>query len=102
MSGETKTTTDHEQIRTWAQERGGRPARVHNAFGSKREDCILQIDFLHDKYDDDVEELTWDAFFEMFDRENMVLVYQTETEGGRPSSFGRIVRQAGVAQALID
>lgn len=102
MSGETKTTTNHEEIRQWAADRGGRPARIHNTFGSTQDSCVLQIDFLYDKYDDDVKEVTWDEFFELFDREQMVLVYQTETEGGKLSRFGRVVKKEGVPQAVIE
>jgi len=102
MAGETKTTRDHEEIRRWAEDRGGRPARLHHAFGAKPESCHLQIDFLQEKYNDDVEPIAWEAFFELFDREQMVLVYQTETEGGKKSCFARIVKQEGVAQALIE
>lgn len=102
MAGETKTTTNHEEIQQWAQSRGGRPARIHNSFGAPADGSVLQIDFLHEKYNDDVEEITWEDFFAMFDREHMVLVYQTETEGGKPSCFGRIVRQENVPQAVIE
>ena len=28
MAGESKTTTDHDEIRRWVEERGGRPAAV--------------------------------------------------------------------------
>ena len=102
MAGETKTTTNHDEIRRWAHDRGGRPSRIHNTFGSTLDSCVLQIDFLHDKYDDDVQEITWEEFFDLFDREHMVLVYQTETEGGNLSRFGRIVRQESVPQAVIE
>ncbi|MCI0632141.1 MAG: hypothetical protein L0Y44_15970 [Phycisphaerales bacterium] len=102
MPGETKTTTDHQEIRQWVQDRGGRPVRVRNTFGSTSDTCVLQIDFLFEKYNDDVEEIGWEEFFTLFDREHMVMVYQTETEGGRESRFARIVRQDSVAQAVIE
>ena len=102
MSGEIKTTTDHEEVRRWAQDRGGSPACVHNPFNTAGETSELRIDFLHEKYNDDVREVTWEEFFALFDRQRMVLVYQTETEGGKVSRFGRIVRPDGVAQALIE
>jgi hypothetical protein len=102
MQGETKTTTDHDEIRRWAEDRGGSPARIHNAFGAAPTACVLQIDFVHEKYNDDVEPIAWDEFFRLFDQENMVLVYQTETEGGKRSCFGRIVRRENVPQAVIE
>lgn len=101
MNGQTKVTTDHDEIRRWADERNGRPVSVKqdplNPNGS-----TIQIDFLYDKYDDNIEAISWDAFFESFEHEALALVYQTETEGGRLSRFGRIVRRANVPQAVIE
>jgi hypothetical protein len=101
MNGETKVTTDHEEIRHWAQERNGRPVSVKrdplNPNGS-----IIQIDFLYDKYDDNIHEISWNEFFDAFENDALALVYQTETEGGRLSRFGRIVRRENVPQAVIE
>lgn len=102
MSGEIKTTTDHDEVQRWAQERGGSPARVHNPFNNSGDGFELRIDFLREKYNDDVHPLSWEEFFDIFDRQRMVLVYQSETEGGKLSRFGRIVKPDGVAQALIE
>ena len=41
-SASSKTTTDHEQIRKWAEERNGRPAVVRTR---KEQGGILRIDF---------------------------------------------------------
>jgi hypothetical protein len=35
MAGESHTTTDHGESRRWAEERGGRPARVKESRFSK-------------------------------------------------------------------
>jgi hypothetical protein len=102
MNGDTKTTTDHAQIRSWAEDRGGRPVRVHGVFGRQADASDLRIDFLFEKYNDDVEQISWEDFFTQFDREKLVLVYQSETEGGSMSRFARIVRRDEVAQAVIE
>jgi hypothetical protein len=102
MSGDTKSTTDHDLIRKWAEDRGGRPVRVLNVFGAQPDESHLRIDFLFDKYDDGVQQISWDEFFAIFDREGMALVYQTETESGILSRFGRIVRSNAVPQAIIE
>ena len=102
MSGDTKTTTDHDEIRAWAEARGGRPVQVTNAFAAQPGEAHLRIDFLHDKYDDGIREVGWDEFFRVFDQHDMVLVYQSETEAGALSRFGRIVRREAVAQAVIE
>jgi hypothetical protein len=44
MATETKMTTEHEQIRRWVEERGGKPARVRGT-GSDDDPGILRIDF---------------------------------------------------------
>lgn len=102
MNSDTKTTTDHEQIQSWAEDRGGRPVRVHGVFGRQPDSTDLRIDFLFEKYNDDVEQISWEEFFTQFDREKLVLVYQSETEGGSMSRFARIVGRDEVAQAVIE
>ena len=40
-----KTTTDHNTILTWAEVRGGHPARVRETASKKGAGGILRIDF---------------------------------------------------------
>ena len=71
---ESRTTTDHDVIRRWAEERGGRPAKVIG-----QEPIALRIDFPGE--DDDGEELTpisWDEFFTAFEEKNLIFLYQQE------------------------
>jgi len=35
MAGETKITTDHDEIRRWVEARGGKPATVKGTGGRK-------------------------------------------------------------------
>lgn len=39
------TTTDHEEIRRWAEERGGRPASVKGTEHGREKAGILRINF---------------------------------------------------------
>lgn len=85
-----KSTTDHEEIRRWAEERDARPTVVrdtHDQEGSG----ILRFDM--PGYDDggDLEEVTWDEFFEIFDDRKLALIYQDETAQGETSYFNRFV-----------
>jgi len=101
MPGETKVTTDHHEIRRWAEDRGGRPVRVkHDVLNPSA--STVQIDFLFDQYDDNLEEVSWEQFFEAFESHGLALVYQTETENGKVSRFGRIVPRNAVEQAVIE
>lgn len=89
MSAASKTT-DHDKIRRWAEERGGRPATVRATGDS--EAGILRIDF--DPPDEGLQEISWEKFFEKFDKENLVFLYQEKTEDGSTSRFHKFVDRA--------
>lgn len=101
MNGESKVTTDHEEIRRWAEVRGGRPVSVKRDPLNPSRSC-LQIDFLFEKYNDDIHEISWEEFFDTFEREGLAMVYQTETEGGQTSRFARIVKRELIPQAVLE
>jgi hypothetical protein len=90
MSGESKTTTDHEEIRRWVEARGGRPARVKDT-GEGDDPGILRIDFPGDGDDEGLEPISWDEWFEWFDRNGLAFVYQDEKADGEPSTFNKLV-----------
>lgn len=85
----SQTTTDHDEIRRWAEERDGRPSRVKGT----GEGGVLRIDF-GDK-DDSLEEIAWDEFFEVFEDSGLAMVYQEETKDGSVSRFNKLVRRDG-------
>jgi len=80
--GSAKTTKDHETIRRWAEEHGGRPARVKGAGAD--DSGMLRLDF--GEQDAALEEISWDEFFEEFDDSDLKFLYQEDTisveEGG--------------------
>lgn len=83
--GSATRTTDHDTIRKWAEARGGRPARVR----SEEPGGILRIDF--GEPEERLEEIGWDEFFEIFDRNGLTFLYQEETEDGGTSRFNKFV-----------
>lgn len=87
MASATKTT-DHEEIRRWAEERGGRPARV-KASGGAGGAGILRLDF--GDPDPSLEKISWEEFFETFEASKLALLRQDETEGGQTSRFNKLV-----------
>ena len=89
---ESITTTNHDEIRRWAEERGGKPATVKGT-GDAERPGILRIDFPGYAGDDELEHIEWGEFFEKFDKEGLAFVYQEETADGRPSRFGKFVRR---------
>jgi hypothetical protein len=90
MPNLSKTTKDHEEIRRWAEERGGKPAHVKST-GSGEDIGILRIDFPGYSGAGSLESITWEQWFEKFDERNLALLYQEETAGGQRSNFNKIV-----------
>src|SRR5438477_11848746 len=97
---QSKVTTDHDEIRKWAEARGGRPATVRST-QSKNDVGIIRIEFpdAPNAKDDALEEISWEEFFEKFDEANLALLYQEETARGQRSNFNKIVgRETAVAR----
>jgi hypothetical protein len=85
-----QTTTDHEKIRKWVKERGGRPSTVTET----EEDGhagILRIDF--GPKEEGLEEIEWDEFFRKFDEAELAFLYQDRTADGQLSRFHKFVRR---------
>jgi hypothetical protein len=90
MSKQSKTTTDHRQIQTWAEKRGGKPATVKSTARGK-EPGVLRIDFPDYSGEGTLEEISWDEFFDKFDKEKLAFLYQDETAEGNESRFCKLV-----------
>lgn len=88
--GESKTTTDHETIRQWTEERGGVPATVRQT-ESGDEPGVLRIHFPGQSDDDNFDELSWETFFEEFEKNDLAFLYQEETKEGKQSRFFKFV-----------
>ncbi|BAM04989.1 hypothetical protein [Phycisphaera mikurensis] len=90
MSSSTKTT-DHDEIKAWAEGRGGKPATVSDTAGGDA--GVIRIMFPDDQNSDSdgLEEISWEAFFEKFDQSGLALLYQEETADGQKSSFNKLV-----------
>lgn len=86
---EAKTTTDHEEIKRWVEQRGGHPATV-KATEQGDEPGILRIDFPDYSGGDTLERIGWDEFFEKFDNEDLAFLYQDEIDG-KESRFSKFV-----------
>jgi hypothetical protein len=86
----SKTTQDHEEIRKWAEARGGKPSHVKRT-GSKDDVGILRIDFPGYSGEGTLEPITWEEFFEKFDERKLALVYQETTAEGERSNFNKLI-----------
>lgn len=77
-SQENIVTTNHEEIRRWAEQRGGKPARV---IGGPEDDGTggIRIDFPGEEVGEEVlEEISWTEFFERFEKQNLAFFYKAE------------------------
>jgi hypothetical protein len=90
MAGESKMTTNHDEIRKWAEARDGKPATVKST-ASKDNAGLLRIDFPGYKGEGTLEEITWDEFFKKFDEKNLAFLYQDKTSSGEESRFFKFV-----------
>ena len=92
MSAESKQTIDHDEIRNWVEERGGKPARVKQS-GKSRSGGLLRIDYPGFSGEDSLEEITWEEFFEAFEKNNLAFLYQDETKAGKESRFSKLIER---------
>lgn len=88
MSSATPTT-DHDEIRRWAEERGGHPAIVAATAENDRPGAILRIDFDDPGGDDDpgLKRIGWEEFFRIFDENDLAFLRQDEDD----SRFNKFV-----------
>ncbi len=92
MTRESLTTTDHETIKQWAEERGGRPVSVEGTEAVGEEAGVLRIDFPDsDDSEENFREISWEEFFEKFEKEKLAFLYQEKTHDGEVSRFNKLV-----------
>jgi hypothetical protein len=88
----SRVLTDHDEIREWAEERGGNPACVQGT-GGKGDIGMLRLEFPDQPgaNDDKLEPIEWDEFFEKFDERGLALLVQEKTASGETSNFNKLV-----------
>lgn len=78
--GGAHTTTDHGEIRTWAEDHGGKPAAVKTTH--KDGDVgIIRIMFpdAPNTDHDALQEISWDEFFQEFEKRDLALLYEEDS-----------------------
>ena len=96
-AGEAQVTTDHNKIRQWVEERGGRPAVV---VGTEEPDDggVLRIDYPGYRGEGRLKPISWDEFFKKFEEKKLAFLYQDKTASGRPSRFSKLVSRETAAR----
>jgi len=91
MAGISRTITDHDEIRRWAEWRGDRPARVKGTDGVEGAD-ILQIRSHVVGEDHDLEDIDSAASVEKFEESRLLFRYPDEAREVETSYFLKLVR----------
>lgn len=91
MNSQSHTTTDHDEIRRWAEERGGTPAHVRDTGSNKGDAGVLRIVFSDDEAQ--LQPIEWDDWFDKFDHAGLAFLYQDKTSDGTESRFFKLVNR---------
>jgi hypothetical protein len=85
-----KTTTNHDEIRKWVEKHGGHPAVVA-ATENKGGGGLLRIDYDEPGGNDDdrLHRITWNEFFEIFDKNDIAFLYDPDGD----SRFSKFVEK---------
>jgi hypothetical protein len=90
----SKTTTNHDEIRKWAEERNAKPSTVKRT-GNKEDPGILRLNFPGYTGADSLQEISWDEWFKKFDEQQLALLCQEQTKDGQKSNFNKLVSRNG-------
>ena len=94
----SRVLTDHDEIRSWAEERDARPSAVQRTHTDDSVG-IIRLDFPGYSGENSLEEIEWDEWFDKFDDNNLALIVQDQTAGGERSNFNKIVSRDSVESA---
>lgn len=88
----SKTTRDHDEIRKWAEKHGAVPSEVASTHKGK-DPGILRFQFpkAKNQKDDNLQEISWEDFFQKFDESDLELIYQEKTADGEVSNFNKLI-----------
>lgn len=89
---ESKTTDNHNTIKKWVEDRYGEPALVDGIVDKGKAGEMLRINF-HDRSTESLNVISWELFFEIFEDNNLELLYQEETTDGDESKFYKFVNK---------
>jgi hypothetical protein len=90
VASQTTTTTDHDEIRRWVEEHGGKPATVRGTEGGD-DAGVLRIDFPGGAGEDQLEHIPWEDWFEKFEESGLAFPYQQQKASGEDSTFFKLV-----------
>lgn len=83
-------TTDHDEIRHWVESVGGRPVQVRLA-ASTGPVGVPALDVPGRRTGGDVENITWDDWFDEFERAGLALLYEPASVPSAAAPYGKLV-----------
>lgn len=89
MASSAKETTDHDTIKKWVESRGGKPSVVVE---NEEKTELLRLN-LPGYSEDNLEEIDWKNWLEIFDRKKLKFLYLEQTPDGKKSKFNKLVRR---------
>jgi hypothetical protein len=92
----SNVSTDHDEIRRWAEERGAKPACVRRT-GGKGDIGMIRLDFPGYTGADSLEHISWNDWFEKFDESGLALLHQDTTARGQKSNFNKLIARETAA-----
>ena len=72
-----RPTTDHDEIREWAERDGGQPARVKGT-GDEEAVGMMRIDFPGYSGEGKLEPISWEEWFEKFEEKQLALLFREQ------------------------
>ena len=90
MASKTNTT-DHDEIRSWVEDHGGQPAIVGDTKSGGS--GVLRFDFPGGAGENELEHVSWDEWFDVFEDNELALLYQQEKADGSDSTFFKLVKR---------
>lgn len=86
-----KTTTNHDEIRKWVDQRGGHPAVVKATERNGQPGGLLRIDYDEPGGNDDsrLHRISWQEFFATFDKNDLAFLYDPDSD----SRFSKFVEK---------
>lgn len=89
MSTSSKTTKDLKEIQKWAEKRGGKPVKVKGT--GDKDDGLLRIDFPGYSGEGRFDEIDWEEWYNIFQKNNLSFLYQDKTSEGKESRFFKLI-----------
>ena len=89
---QAKTTTNHECIRRWVEERGGHPV-ILKGTDVKGSSGVLLIDYPGYSGTQTLQPISWDDFFKGFEENELAFLYEDEKKAGSQSRFSKLINR---------